>query len=66
MTVVRAPGSQGRSVLQLAVRWNMTPALTREFLVCFEARGYAVRRGALWHPTEKALRIVGFEREAEQ
>lgn len=66
MTVARAPGSRGHSVLQLAVRWNMTPALTREFLAAFEARGYAVKVGQLWHPTAKATRIVGFSPEGEQ
>jgi hypothetical protein len=55
----------GRTVLQLAVRWNMTPALTREFLVAFERRGYAVKCGQLWFATEKATRIVGFEPEGE-
>jgi hypothetical protein len=32
--------------LELAVPWSMTPAEAREFLLAFEARGYAVKVGA--------------------
>lgn len=58
MSTTPQPG--GITALQLAVRWQKTPAEAREWLRAFEKTGYAERRGAYWFPTAKALKITGF------
>lgn len=50
----------GRSVAEFAVRWRRSEEEAAEWLRDFEARGFAVRLGELWSPTELAQRIPDF------
>jgi DNA-binding IclR family transcriptional regulator len=58
--VTAVPKRRGRTVAELALRWQMSPEKATEFLEAFRRTGYARRRGDYWYATAKATRIVGF------
>jgi hypothetical protein len=56
MTAVRAP-QHWFTVAELADRWRMSESQALEFLVWFQATGYAEKRGNFWRASARAQRL---------
>jgi hypothetical protein len=49
-----------RSVEWFAKRWHISPEMAQELLDDFERRGLVVRVNGEWHPTDRAIRHLGW------
>lgn len=54
---VRAPQRCWFTTSELATRWRMSEDRALEFLVWFQATGYAERRGNFWRASTRACRL---------